>query len=213
MGLFVDWKYLVDWKYHFLFFAEAKRQEFEQKRKEMDENRKMNKRKTNPDGTPKKNRKKKKEATEMEKMVFALQGPGPGQGHPMGMYDPHAHGMMDKEQPFDGLGLPLPQGMMSPEKEKKKRIRKTKKEKQASAEAAVVPPGVPGPGPPPPPPGENLDSIFEQFNLQLKQLPSVPLMEPHVGHTYAICSVAGSAPVISGEFLVIDGVLVTLFHC
>jgi hypothetical protein len=123
----------------------------------------------NPDGTPRK-RKKKKDMIEQEKQQASQAAQGQGQF--LGPFDP---------QNLDQAPPSLPPVLMSPEKEKKKRIRKGKKDKVAAE-------GV-----------ENVDIIMENFNQQLKQLPPVPLMEPDVGHTYTICSLAGASTDVNGK--------------
>lgn len=147
-------------------FEEAKKLEFERRRKEMEDARREKRK--NHDGTPRK-RKKKKEMLEQEKQE-TLQA-AQGQSQFLGPFDP---------QNLDQGPRTLPPALMSPEKEKKKR-RKGKKEK-AAAEGA-----------------ENFDIIMENFNQQLKQLPPVLLMEPDVGHTYTICSLAGASAEVNGE--------------
>lgn len=128
----------------------------------------------NPDSTPRK-RKKKKGLDEQEKLQ-ALQAVQ-AQSQLLGPFD---HQNLDKPPNLESL----PPGLLSPDQVKKKRIRKKKKELALEKGTAE---GGGGSG------GENVDIIMETFNQQLKQLPLVPLMEPDVGHTYTICSLAGSA--------------------
>ena len=144
-----------------LCILEAKRMEFERRRKEMEEVRKQ-KRQGKGDGAPRKRRKKSEIQAQMAaQMQGQLQGQIPGQGLPPGI-DPMALAIGDKGQQVDIGASP----------EKKKRQRKTKKEKLMMEEG-------------------NLDGVFDIFLQQLKQLPPVPLMEPLVSHMYAICSVPG----------------------
>lgn len=144
--------------------------EYEKRRKEMEEAKKQKRK--NGDGTTKKRKKKKEEAAAQQMGGF----PGP-MDQPMGVFDPQnimdapSGQLLEGQQPV----------LMSPEKEKKKqRIRKSKKEK-AVAEGQVQE-------------AATHDNLFETLSLQLKQMPPVPLMEPFVGHTYSICSLAGSSP-------------------
>jgi len=73
-------------------------------------------------------------------------------------------------------------GVFSPEP-KPKKPRKKKKDK-AAVEGGVTPGAV-----------ESLaqENLYETFTLQLKQLPPVPLMEPHVGNMHAMSSPAGAS--------------------
>lgn len=145
--------------------------EFERRRKEMEDARREKRK--NTEGTPRK-RKKKKDMLEQEKLQALQAAHAQGQGQLIGPFDPQN---IDKVPGLDSL----PMGLMTSEKEKKKRIRKAKKEKIA-AEGA-----------------ENVDIIMENFYQQLKQLPPVPLVEPDVGHTNTICSLAGSATDVNGN--------------
>ena len=140
--------------------------EFERRRKEMDEVRKQ-KRQGKGEGAPRKRRKKSEIQAQMAaQMQGQLQGQIPGQGPGLQPgIDPMTLVMGEKGQQVDmGGGSP----------EKKKRQRKTKKEKLMMEEG-------------------NMDSVFDVFLQQLKQLPPVPLMEPLVSQMYAICSVPGLA--------------------
>ncbi|XP_052804919.1 histone-lysine N-methyltransferase 2D-like isoform X3 [Mya arenaria] len=151
---------------------DAKRQEFERRRKELEDMRKVKRKGT--DGTPKKRTKKKKDTGQQQ--VVALQG-----HDPLGIFEPPsgADKSLAHAPVFPGGGE---FGVVSPPEVKGKKRRK-KKEK-------VVEGG-----------GEGVaqESLYETFNLQLKQLPPVPLVEPFVGHMHAICSPAGAAHDATGE--------------
>ena len=97
--------------------------------------------------------------------------PGTGTFPLLGPYDPQ--NMLD-----NSLNTDVASQLQSPEKEKKKARKKTKKDKTIDM--------------------ENVETILETFNQQLKQLPPVPLMEPYVGHSYAICTLAGASSNING---------------
>lgn len=137
----------------------------------MDEVRKQ-KRQGKGEGAPRKRRKKSEIQAQMAaQMQSQLQGQIPSQGLPPGV-DPMALVMGEKGQQVD----------MGASPEKKKRQRKTKKEKLMMEEG-------------------NMDSVFDVFMQQLKQLPPVPLMEPLVSQMYAICSVPGMASTTDSKYL------------
>ena len=155
--------------------------EYERRRKELEDAKKQKRK--NPEGPSKKRKKRREEAAAQQ---IATGFPGPMDQTPPGVFDPQ--NIMDAPlgQMLEGQ---TPPPLMSPDKEKKKqRNRKTKKEKLAAAVEGAQS-------------QENVvqDNLFETLNLQLKQMPQVPLMEPFVGHTYAICSLAGSNPNSNGE--------------
>lgn len=149
--------------------------EYEKRRKEIEEAKKQKRK--NSDGTTKKQQKSKKAKAAAAAAAQPVGGfPGP-MDQPMGVFDPQ--NIMDTPpgQLFEGQ----PPMLMSPEKEKKKQRKTKSKKEKAAAEGQGQ---------------ENAahDNLFETLSLQLKQMPPVPLIEPFVGHTYAICSLAGSSP-------------------